>query len=637
MKSRFYYAVSLSILIAAFEACTVKKAEVSADGKDVAALAEEENFSPGLRANSNSPLPEVLYTPASPKAKSNTATYTRRQLEAAGSTSGQLKKDKSFIAQSAPAEKLADNQSIESYQSIQGRRGCVRYREDDGNTYVTPPANQGSEEYATISENVFHSPRKEPLSTFSIDVDGASYANTRRFLQSGSLPPVHAVRIEEFINTFDYDYPQPTGRDPFSITTELATTPWNAESKLVHIGLQGRQINSEKLPPSNLVFLIDVSGSMMSEDKLPLLKKGLDLLVDQLRPEDRISIVVYAGAAGMVLPPTSGENKEVIRDALARLQAGGSTAGGAGLQLAYQCAQSAKQNFIKNGNNRVILATDGDFNVGVSSDQDLVRMIEEKRTSGVFLSVLGFGTGNYKDAKMEQLADKGNGNYFYIDNINEARKVLVEKMAGTLYTLAKDVKIQVEFNPALVKSYRLIGYENRVLAAQDFNDDKKDAGELGAGANVTALYEIVLAHTVRPDIDPLKYQSSRSHSSWSWLTGGSDDENSIAGEILTVKFRYKDPKGTTSKLITKTLNNNTHEWKNASQTFRFSAAVAGFALVLKNSQYCRDLNLDNVYTMAKGAKGRDLQGHRAEFLSLVETAKRISGDDQTSYPTSFVR
>jgi Ca-activated chloride channel family protein len=511
------------------------------------------------------------------------------------------------------------------------RRILGNMYDEEGNSYGTSchrcplPPNVDAEEYAAIYENAFLDSKSNPLSTFSIDVDGASYSNVRRFLQEGRLPPSDAVRIEEFINYFDYDYPQPSGSDPFSIATEVAATPWNPGTKLVHIGLQGRRMDSGKLPPNNLVFLIDVSGSMGTPDKLPLLKNGFRMLIDQLRPQDRISIVVYAGAAGMVLPPTGGSDKETIRESLDRLQAGGSTAGGAGLMLAYQ---AARESFIPGGSNRVILATDGDFNVGVSSDAELVKLIEEKRKSGVFLSVLGFGTGNLKDAKMEQLADKGNGNYFYIDNINEARKVLVEKMAGTLYAIAKDVKLQIEFNPATVKSYRLIGYENRALAAEDFNDDRKDAGELGAGSNVTALYEIVPAVPDRPKVDPLKYRNDGSRRPWNWgFSGG----KSADGELLTVKFRYKQPDGSTSRLLSRVLRSNDAAWQDASENFRFSAAAAGFGLVLRGSRYRGNLDLDKVASIARGARGRDLQGHRAEFIGLVETAETLMAGNQVGY------
>jgi Ca-activated chloride channel family protein len=503
---------------------------------------------------------------------------------------------------------------------------CARcYPEPSDRPEPAPAPN--SEEYAPVYENPFLAARANPLSTFSIDVDGASYSNARRFIQEGQLPPADAVRIEEFVNYFDYEYPQPAGSDPFSISTEVAATPWNAATKLVRIGLQGRRMESANLPPNNLVFLIDVSGSMGTPEKLPLLKDGFRMLIDQLRPQDRISMVVYAGAAGMVLPPTPGSDKQAIRDALDRLDAGGSTAGGAGLMLAYQAAREA---FIKGGNNRVILATDGDFNVGVSSDADLIRLIEDKRASGVFLSVLGFGTGNYKDAKMEQVADKGNGNYYYIDNINEARKVLVEKLAGTLYAIAKDVKLQVEFNPAAVASYRLIGYENRALAAEDFNDDRKDAGELGAGASVTALYEIVPAAPARPAVDPLKYQdgqAAQKGSSWRWSWGRGRE----AAELLTVKFRYKQPNGSASKLIVRTLKDKDAAWQDASEDFRFASAAAGFGLVLRDSRFRGDLDFGKVAAMARGARGRDIQGRRAEFAALVEQAGALSGNGRVGY------
>ncbi|MDP5016876.1 MAG: VWA domain-containing protein, partial [Dolichospermum sp.] len=361
------------------------------------------------------------------------------------------------------------------------------------------------------------------------------YSNMRRFITQGQLPPKDAVRIEELINYFTYNYPQPTGNKPFSVTTEVTAAPWNPQHKLVQVGLQGKRLESETLPPSNLVFLIDVSGSMGEADKLPLVQQSLKLLVNKLRPEDRVSLVVYAGNAGVVLPATPGNQKTKILAAIDRLQAGGSTAGGQGIELAYKIA---KQNFLKSGNNRVILATDGDFNVGVSSDAELTRLIEQKRDQGIFLTVLGFGTGNYKDGKMEQLADKGNGNYAYIDTLLEAKKVLVNDIRGTLFTIAKDVKIQVEFNPAKVQAYRLIGYENRLLQNQDFNDDKKDAGEIGSGHSVTALYEIIPTGTKSdvklPEVDPLRYQRS-----------GVTATDTADNEIMLVKLRYKSPQDST--------------------------------------------------------------------------------------------
>jgi Ca-activated chloride channel homolog len=469
------------------------------------------------------------------------------------------------------------------------------------------------EGYNRIYDNSYQRASNNPLSTFGIDVDTASYSNVRRFINSGVMPPKDAVRLEELINYFTYDYPQPKGDRPFSINTEVANAPWNSQHKLVHIGLQGKSISTKNLPANNLVFLIDVSGSMNSPDKLPLVKASLKYLVSELRAKDSVTIVVYAGAAGLVLPPTPGNQKEKILDAIDKLQAGGSTAGGAGIQLAYKVA---RENSIKQGNNRVILATDGDFNVGVSSDGELVRLIEEKREQGVFLSVLGFGTGNLQDAKMEQLADKGNGNYAYIDSLLEAKKVLVTQMGGTLFTIAKDVKIQVEFNPAKVQAYRLVGYENRVLQNQDFNDDKKDAGELGAGHSVTAIYEIIpvgVASNVKlPEVDPLKYQPN--------LVAPSASQTD---ELMQVKLRYKKPNETVSELITQSVMDKPVKLENASTNFRFAAAVAAFGMVLRDSEYKGAANFDQVLRLASQAKGEDKEGYRAEFVRLVESCKTL--------------
>jgi len=468
------------------------------------------------------------------------------------------------------------------------------------------PPNFNTEDYDRIYENPFLEVTKNPLSTFSIDVDAASYSNMRRFINNSQLPPADAVRIEELINYFNYDYPQPTGKHPFSFTSEISTCPWQKEHKLLHIGLQGKKINLEKMPPSNLVFLLDVSGSMNAPNKLPLLKSSFRLLVKQLRKEDRVSIVVYAGAAGLVLPPKSGDDKETILKAIENLQAGGSTAGGQGIKLAYE---TAKENLIKNGNNRIILASDGDFNVGVSSNAELVRLIESKRDQGIFLTILGFGMGNYKDSKMEQLADKGNGNYAYIDNILEAKKVLVSEMGGTLLTIAKDVKIQIEFNPTKVKAYRLIGYENRRLRAEDFNDDKKDAGELGAGHSVTALYELIPTGTAAnlSEVDKLKYQESKVKTS-----------AKKSAELATIKFRYKPPKESVSKLIEVPIKDKALELKETSNNFRFSAAVAGFGMLLRNSKHKGDFTFDKVKELAKKSTGADEAGYRHEFIRLVE-------------------
>ncbi len=473
------------------------------------------------------------------------------------------------------------------------------------------PAN--TEEYEGVDENTFQEASQNPLSTFSIDVDAASYANMRRFINNGQNPPKDAVRIEEMINYFDYEYDQPSGKDPFSITTEVSQAPWNEKHQLVHIGLQGKVIPTENLPASNLVFLLDVSGSMFNQNKLPLLKSGLKMLVDQLRDEDKVSIVVYAGAAGCVLPATSGKDKNKIIEALQKLEAGGSTAGGAGIELAYKIA---KENFIREGNNRIILATDGDFNVGASSNEAMEDLIESKRKEGVFLTVLGFGMGNYKDSKMEILADKGNGNYAYIDNILEAKKVLVNEFGGTLFTIAKDVKIQVEFNPANVTAYRLIGYENRKLANEDFNNDKKDAGELGSGHTVTALYEIIpkgVDSYFKP-IDDLKYQKNQPKTS----------QVNYGDELLTVKFRYKAPDGDISQLIAKTVENKTTAFNKTTDNFRWSAAVATYGMLLTGSDYIEKGDYKLVSELARGAKGKDENGYRIEFIKLVESSNLLA-------------
>lgn len=470
---------------------------------------------------------------------------------------------------------------------------------------------QNTESYSEITENGFKNPFNDPLSTFSIDVDAASYSNVRRFLNLGQMPPKNAVRIEEMINYFNYDYKQPTGKDPFSINTELASSPWNEDHKLVHIGLQGKDISMENLPPSNLVFLMDVSGSMGQPNKLPLLKSAFTMLIDKLRPEDKVAMVVYAGAAGEVLPSTSASEKDKILEALDNLNAGGSTAGGAGIELAYKIA---KQNFIEKGNNRIILATDGDFNVGASSDKAMEELIEEKRDEGIFLTVLGFGMGNYKDSKMEILADKGNGNYAYIDNILEAKKVLVNEFGGTLFTIAKDVKIQVEFNPAKVQAYRLVGYENRLLAPEDFNNDKKDAGELGAGHTVTALYEIIPVGVESQFIvDDLKYQKTTINT-----------QATSSSELMTVKLRYKQPDGDKSKLLVKTIEDRNRSMASTSNNFRWSAAVAAFGMQLRGSDFKGDLTYADVYEMAKSARGNDEDGYRAEMIRLVESCKLLA-------------
>ncbi len=472
-----------------------------------------------------------------------------------------------------------------------------------------------TEEYDAIHENIFLESVKNPLSTFSVDVDAASYSNIRRFISQGQMPPKDAVRIEEMVNYFTYDYPQPTNSNPFSVTTEISSCPWNTHHQLVHIGLQGREIPTDDLPPSNLVFLIDVSGSMVDPNKLPLLKAGFRMLVNQLRPQDRVAIVVYAGAAGLVLPSTAGDEKAKILRALDQLQAGGSTAGGAGIQLAYQ---TAKVHFVSEGNNRVILATDGDFNTGVSSNAEMERLIEEKRKEGVFLTVLGFGTGNYKDSKMETLADKGNGNYAYIDNLSEAKKVLVSEFGGTLFTIAKDVKLQIEFNPAKVKAYRLLGYENRALKNEDFNNDKKDAGEIGSGHTVTALYEIIPAggnnstDAINP-IDDLKYQQQKVNAS-----------AAKSKELFTLKIRYKTPEGDQSRLLEQAVIDAYTPMDKTSDNFRFSAAVAGFGMMLRDSEFKNDFTYADVIQLAKAARGKDVNGYRLELIRMVESCNLLA-------------
>ncbi len=467
-----------------------------------------------------------------------------------------------------------------------------------------------TEAYDRIDDNPFRRVADDPLSTFSIDVDTASYANVRRFLNGGSLPPRDAVRIEELINYFRFDYPRASGDTPFSVHTELAACPWNQKHRLALIGLQAKPLDMESLPARNLVFLLDVSGSMMPADKLPLIRTAMRMLVDTLNERDRIAIVVYAGASGLVLPSTSGAEKEKIHQAIASLEAGGSTDGAAGITLAYKVAQDQ---LVKGGINRVILATDGDFNVGITNQGDLTRLIEEKRASGIFLSVLGVGTGNIKDSTMEKLADRGNGNYAYLDSLHEARKVLVKEAGATLVTVAKDVKIQIEFNPANVAAYRLIGYENRMLRNQDFNDDKKDAGEIGAGHTVTALYEIVPTgvDVDVPSVDALKYQRPAQATASS---AGRD-------ELMTVKLRYKAPDGDASRLITVPVRNRASE---LSENVGFAAAVAEFGMLLRQSEHRGSATHAEAASLARRFRGADPDGYRAEFVRLIELAESMA-------------
>jgi Ca-activated chloride channel homolog len=510
--------------------------------------------------------------------------------------------------------------------------------EDVGLSYVQPshpaytiqpqpgqPAHN-TDNYDRITERPFLQVMQEPLSTFSIDVDGAAYAQVRRYLDHGQQPPADIVRIEELLNYFRYEYPQPSDGHPFSISTEISSTPWNAETHLVHIGLQGMELSSEDLKPSNLVFLLDVSGSMQGPNKLGLVKTSMLDLIEQLGERDRVAIVVYAGAAGEVLPSTPASRKQEIRDAINRLTAGGSTAGGAGIQLAYAIAQ---QNLIPEGNNRIILCTDGDFNVGLSSDAEMIRLMEEKRRSGVYMTVCGFGMGNYKDGRLEKIAQHGNGNYYYIDSEKEARKIFVAEMRSTLFTIAEDVKLQVEFNPAYVASYRLIGYENRALAREDFNNDLKDAGELGPGHTVTALYEVQLQPVVldleeggipvqqlnrlgKNEPETLRYQNQSIH------------PNALSsGELLTLKLRYKKPGESRSVLLEHPLTASITPAHKSSDNFRWSAAVAAYGLVLRNSQFKGSANMDLVQQLARGAQGRDLEGYRADFIRMIGDTQRV--------------
>ncbi|NVK08503.1 MAG: von Willebrand factor type A domain-containing protein [Tenacibaculum sp.] len=508
-------------------------------------------------------------------------------------------KESSVINILMEADSVLEEVVVTGYGSLRGKKafssGVIRIR---GRNQI-----ENRDSYVGRSENIFKSPINSPLSTFSIDVDKASYSNIRRMINNGQKVPKEAVKIEEMINYFDYKYPQPKGRHPFSITTEVVSTPWNKDTQLVRIGLKGKEYKEEKLPASNLTFLIDVSGSMSEQNKLPLLKSAFKLLVNQLREKDKVAIVVYAGAAGVVLKPTSGNEKGKILEALDQLKAGGSTAGGEGIELAYKLA---KENYIKDGNNRVILATDGDFNVGASSNVAMEELIEKKRKSGVFLSVLGFGYGNYQDDKLEVLADKGNGNHAYIDTMQEAQKVFSKEFGGTLYTIAKDVKIQVEFNPKKVQAYRLVGYENRLLNDEDFVDDTKDAGELGSGHTVTALYEVIpvgVKSKFLKNLPKLKYTQNKKLDNF-------DDE------LLTVKFRYKLPKETKSIELVKIVKD---EVLAPTNDMNFISAVALFGMQLSKSKFKNKSKIEDVLKLVEGELGEDKDGYRSEFIRLVKT------------------
>ncbi len=489
--------------------------------------------------------------------------------------------------------------------------------------YNNNTSNPADESYKTINENGFSNAKDNPLSTFSVDVDAASYSNVRRFINNGQLPPVDAVRVEEMINYFKYNLPGPSNGEPVGITTEISSAPWNQKHLLVRVGLKARTIDMSRLPASNLVFLLDISGSMGEPNKLPLVKASMKMLVDQLRSEDRVAIVVYSGEVAMKLPSTPGNEKQRIKDAIDELQAGGSTAGGAGIKMAYRIA---RENYVKGGNNRIIMATDGDFNVGDSSDGDMETLITRERYSNVPITIMGFGMGNLKDSKMEILADKGNGNYAYIDNLTEARKTLITEYGGTMYMVVKDVKLQVEFNPAKVQAYRLVGYENRLLAKEDFNNDQKDAGDMGSGHTVTAFYEIVPTGVIDDysgGVDPLKYQK----------TNSATPATPYSDELMTVKFRYKQPNSDQSKLSVAIVKDRPASFNSTSADFRFASAVAEFGMMLRNSQFKQNGSYDQAITIAKNAKGSDDDGYRAEFVRLAETAKSLAGNNQ--YTTAY--
>lgn len=501
-------------------------------------------------------------------------------------------------------------------KALAGHTAGIRIRGTADAAYIRrmPMARPvGTESYNGVTDNRFLNPLDEPLSTFAIDVDAASYSNFRRFINNGQLPPTDAIRIEEMINYFQYELPGPTGSEPVAIHTELAVAPWNPKHHLLRISLKAKSVPIEKLPPSNLVFLIDVSGSMMGSNRLPLAQASMKMLVNQLRDRDQVAIVTYAGSAEVALESTPGSQKAKIKDAIDALHAGGSTAGGAGLQLAYRIA---RQHFIKGGNNRIILASDGDFNVGPSSDGDMEQFIARERKSGISLSVLGFGMGNLKDSKMELLANQGHGNYAYIDNITEARKAMVTEFGGTLFTVAKDVKVQVEFNPAKTQAYRLMGYENRSLEKEDFNNDEKLGGDMGVGHTVTALYEIVpvgVKSTYPGDVDPLKYQPVKARPS-----------ASNHREVATVKFRYKDPDGDQSRLQQVTVADKPVALASATKDFRFASAVAELGMLLRDSGYKQQADYNQLIARARGAKGEDGEGYRAEFIRLAESAKLLA-------------
>ena len=564
---------------------------------------DTQNLTPGKSdildiylAQSNRSLNEVVVT----------GYQTQRKKDMTGSVStAAISKQLSYVA---------------AERSLQGRaQGLIVSKQ-----YAPVPMNNANsptddESYSTIHENGFSNAKSNPLSTFSADVDAASYSNVRRFINNGQLPPADAVRVEEMINYFSYNIPGPTDNSPVAIHTELSFAPWNPAHRLVRIALKAKTIDPRILPPSNLVFLIDVSGSMDESNKLPLVKSALKMLTQQLRSQDKVAIVVYAGNAGLVLPSTSGAEKAMITGAIDNLSAGGSTVGGEGIKLAYKIA---KQNFLPHGNNRIVLCTDGDFNVGASSDGDMEHLIVKERDSKVDISIMGFGMGNYKDSKMETMADKGNGNYAYIDNITEAKKSFVNEFGGTMFTIAKDVKLQVEFNPGKVQAYRLLGYEDRLLNKEDFNDDKKDAGDMGSGHTVTALYEIIPAgikDSFAASVDPLKYQKS-----------APVIISTSANELMTVKFRYKDKNSSVSKMKLVTINDSPGTFSAVTADFRFAAAVAEFGMLLRDSHFKQKSSFGQAISIAKAARGEDNEGYRSEFVRLAESARLLSKPELAS-------
>ncbi len=601
MKNQGNLILMLSLVISMLSACSTDSVEPLAQSEPEEVVARIEPASPSApaRQHVDRPLDTRKRDMTEGKGKTTTMQPADEEVAAeivapattgtAGSVQSRVAKEQRFAAQ--PGSAIADLDALRA-----------------------PSEPLDRENYAHFDDNPLKRVIEHPVSTFSIDVDTGAYSNARRMLSAGRLPVQDAVRVEEFINYFAYDYAAPDDRSrPFNIITELGPNPWNAKTHLLHIVLKGYEVPKAQIPAANLVFLIDVSGSMRSDDKIGLLKTSLKMLTRELRPEDRISIVVYAGASGVVLEPVSGSEKGRIFAALDALSAGGRTNGAAGIQLAYAMAEQA---FVDGGINRVLLATDGDFNVGTTSFEALKDLIEQKRKSGISLTTLGFGSGNYNDQLMEQLADAGNGNYAYIDTLNEARKVLVEQMSATLQTIAKDVKIQIEFNPDVIAEYRLVGYENRVLAREDFNNDKVDAGEIGAGHTVTAIYEIALASSSGQRVEPLRYQKQR----------GRDADHS--GELAFLRLRYKAPDGDTSRLIEHPIRSTEikRDLANTSSNYRFAAAVAGFGQLLRGGTYLEQFGFDDVRMLANGARGSDPFGYRGEFVSLVNTAQTLSGE-----------